>query len=211
MTGFTDRTAQANLDALVASYPYMALFTAAGNDGGTGFTEVTGGSYARVNTSTLWGAAAGSAPSTKVTNAAVNFTPATANWGTVIAWGLYDALTAGNLGSWDYLGNFPWLPVTISLASPGVFTAKAHGYSVADTLVYSTEYGGTTPSFSASNLTGLLAVAHAATDTFDVTNGGTAVNTASSGSGMVRKVGSQIISSGITPIFFASALTLVSA
>jgi len=219
MSGFTDYWARKILDhttgkTAVGSAPttYVALFTAVGTDAGSGFTEVSGGPYARVTTAgSDWNAASGSAPST-VTNAnAITFPAATADWGTVIAFGLYDASTSGNLLAWDYLGNYAWVPVYVTSASPGVLDAKAHGYSVADTVVFSTEYGGTAPSFSQSNFTGLLVLAHAATDTFDVTNSATAVNTSSTGSGTVRKVASQAIATGVTALFPASALTITSA
>jgi hypothetical protein len=218
MTGFTDRTAQGILNhvtgvSAIYTLPttYLALFTAVGIDAGTGFTEVTGGSYARVALSGLIGASTGSAPSQSANSSAITFTTATASWGTIIGWGLCDAPTSGNLNFWDYLGNFNWLPTTVSSASPAVLTAPAHGYSAADTVVFSTEYDGTAPSFSASNFTGLLAVVSPATDTFTVTNGGTAVNTSSTGSGMIRKVGSQTIGTGIQASFAAGALILLSA
>lgn len=80
---------------------YAAAFTVKPAADGTGGTEVTGGSYARVALAT----AAGSwtAPATVSTNrqtksnAAVNFPTATANWGTVVGIGWYDAATVGNL------------------------------------------------------------------------------------------------------------------
>lgn len=161
----------------------------------------------------MWPAAsAGGAAASSVANAGViTFAAATANWGTVVAWGIYDALTTGNLVEWDYLGNYAWNPCSISSASPGVMTVKANGYSVADSVVFSVEYGGTAPSFSQSNLTGILAVAHQATDTIDVTNAATAVNTSSTGSGMVRKITQQSIPSGVTASFAANAITLTSA
>jgi hypothetical protein len=57
------------------------------------------------------------------TSAVVTFAQATgAGWGTVTSFGLYDAVTAGNLLAWDYLGNFKWIPFSCTLASPGVFT-----------------------------------------------------------------------------------------
>ncbi len=149
-----------------------------------------------------------SGPSTITNGGIVTFATPTANWGTVTSWGLYDASSSGNLLFWDYLGNYAWLPATVSSASPGVITAKAHSYSVADTVVFSTEYGGTAPSFSQSNFTGLLAVAHSSTDTFDVTNASTAVNTSSTGSGMVRKVASQVISTNVVASFAASSFNL---
>lgn len=209
MSGFSDYTAQAVLNHItgksaIFSLPtvYVALFTAVGTDAGTGFTEVSGNNYARSTTSaSTWNSSSGSAPSS-ITNAlAIAFPTSTGSWGTVIAWGHYDALTGGNLLTWDYIGNFTWNPVTVSLASPGVITSPAHGYSVGDTVIFSDEYGGTAPSFSASNFTGQLVIAHAATDTFDVTNGGTPVNTSSTGSGAVRKISPTVIGTGATPTF----------
>ena len=162
-------------------------------------------------TFSAFGAAAGSAPSTLTSTAAVNFPTATASWGTVIAFGLYDASTNGNLLDWDYLGNFTWQPVTISSASPGVLTAHAHGLNVGDSVVYSTEYGGTAPTFSQSNLTGVLAIAHSATDTFDVTNAGTAVNTSATGNGLVRKLTQQQVPIGVQMQFAGGNIVLASA
>lgn len=216
MTGYSDYSAQNSLNYIVGKTAipalptaYVALFTAVGTDAGTGFTEVTGGSYARVATSgATWNAASGSAPSSITNAAAITYSTATANWGTVIAFGLYDALTVGNLLAWDYLGNFSWLPATVSLASPAVLTVKAHGYSAADPIIFSTEYGGTAPTFSQSNFTGVLSVVSPATDTFTVTNSATAVNTSSTGSGMVRKIVQQSIPSGVQASFAIGAMTV---
>jgi len=218
MTGLTDYSADNVLNYIVGKTAmptlpttYLALFTAVGTDGGTGFTEVSGGSYARVALSGDWSAASGSAPSTIVNGSAITFPTATASWGTLIAWGIYDASSGGNLLAWDYIGNYSWLPATISSASPGVITSHAHGYNAADTIIFSTEYGGTAPSFSQSNLTGQLAVVSPTTDTFTVTNSGTAVNTSSTGDGMVRKIAPQAVASGITVSFAASSITISAA
>jgi hypothetical protein len=78
---------------------YMALFTVAPTDAGGG-TEVTGGSYVRkdiTNNSTNFPAAAGGAKSNGV---AITFAKATANWGTVLAWALFDVVTSGNMLYW---------------------------------------------------------------------------------------------------------------
>lgn len=188
---------------------YLALFTAVGTDDGVGFTEVTGGAYARQATAAGdWNAASGMSPASASNLNTISFLQATADWGVIIAAGLYDAVSGGNLLGWDYLGNFPWLPAEISSASPGVITAKAHGFAVADNVVFSTEYGGTAPSFSQSNFTGGLVVAHQATDTFDVTNGGTQVNTSSTGSGSVRKYTKQSNPTGVQAIFTAGQVVI---
>ena len=209
MVGMSDYTAKKVLDHIVGKTAmgtlptgYIALFTTVGADDGTGFTEVSGGSYARKSTAgTDWNAASGSSPSSNSNANSLSFPTPTSDWGTVIAFGIYDASSAGNLLAWDYLGNYAWLPCEISSAAPGVITAKAHGFSAADKVVFTTEFGGTAPSFSQSNLTGQLAVVSPATDTFTVTNGGTAVNTSSTGSGMIRKIAPQSIPTGVVATF----------
>lgn len=77
---------------------YVALYTAAPSDAGGG-TEVSGGSYARVNHNS-WDVAAGGATENTGT---VTFATATANWGTVTHVGIHDDLTAGNLIAWAAL------------------------------------------------------------------------------------------------------------
>ena len=81
---------------------YVALYTVAPTDAGGG-TEVTGGSYARVavtNNATNWPAAASGA---KANGTAFAFPTATASWGTVVAFGIFDAATVGNLLYWGDL------------------------------------------------------------------------------------------------------------
>lgn len=283
MTGLSNYTADKLLNHITGQVAfgalpavYLALFTAVGTDAGTGFTEVSGGAYARVqvagvaatnaatttSSATLsfvstpswivagmsvydvttsqsigtvqsttattvvmtanaasavgsgdtlsfsaWSQGTGTGPSSLVNTAAISFVTATANWGTVIAFGLYDASSSGDLLIWDYIGNFNWLPCTITAASPGVFTAHANGYNNGDSVIFSIEYGGTAPSFSAGNYTGILTVAGATADTFDIAG----VNTSSSGNGNVRKIIQQIIPSGVTASFAASTLTVTAA
>jgi len=91
---------------------YVALFTAAPSDVGGG-TEVTGGSYARVNLAPLdtnWkatqGGTSGASSGTGgvTTNAiAITFPAPSANWGTVSHFGIFDAASGGNLLIWDAL------------------------------------------------------------------------------------------------------------
>lgn len=85
-----------------AATVYVALFTAAPSDSGGG-TEVATGSYARVavtNNNTNWPAASSGA---KSNGTAVTFPTASANWGTVVAFGIFDASTSGNLLYWGTL------------------------------------------------------------------------------------------------------------
>jgi len=289
MPGFSDYAAQAalNWESGQAAMPalgsrFLALFTTAPADSGSGGTEVSGGSYARVqvagsaatNGSTasgnptlhfastpswivagmtvtdttapsaiaagttvlsttgttvtmsanaagsgvgsgdtlqfsLWPAASassGAEPATapaNVTNGGVaTFPQASASWGTVVAFGIYDASTSGNLISFDYLGNYKWLPFTCSLASPGVLTSPANGYSNSDPVVVTQKYGGTLPTTGGS-FAGVLTVANSTTDTFTV-----GVNTTSTGDGSVRKIVQQSVPANVQPAFNASSLTL---
>jgi len=77
---------------------YLALFTVAPDDAGGG-TEVTGGSYARVAIAQLdanWNPP--SAGDGLTDNASdIVFPAPTADWGTIVAFGIFDAATAGNL------------------------------------------------------------------------------------------------------------------
>lgn len=82
------------------SNTYVGLYTAAPTDAGGG-TEVSGNGYTRVtvaNNATNWPAASGGAKSNGV---AITFPTASGgNWGTVVAVGIFDAATLGNLLAW---------------------------------------------------------------------------------------------------------------
>lgn len=86
---------------------YIALFTTADNDAGTARVEVSGGSYARAAvTSSLanWAGTQGAATTAASTgntgttsnNNAIPFPAPTANWGSIVGIGIFDAATAGN-------------------------------------------------------------------------------------------------------------------
>jgi hypothetical protein len=84
---------------------YAALWTTAPNDASTGAApspgvEVSGGSYARVQTNTSWGTATLSG----ITNSVdIVFPTASASWGTIVAVSLMDAITTGNFLWWGTL------------------------------------------------------------------------------------------------------------
>lgn len=86
---------------------YVGLLTAAPSDTGGG-TEVSGNGYARQNLApslTNWAGTQAAASTTASTgtsgttsnNVAITFPTPTASWGTVTAFGVYDATTGGNL------------------------------------------------------------------------------------------------------------------
>jgi len=92
MTGKTAYTKPTNV--------YAALFTVAPTDAGGG-TEVSGGGYARQQIT--WGGAvtAGNGDTTTANSADIRFpsgvADATTDWGSIVAFGVYDSLTDGNL------------------------------------------------------------------------------------------------------------------
>ncbi len=87
---------------------YMALFTTPPADDNTGGVEVSGGSYARaaITTSTGFSAISGGTAPHQISNSGtVTFATPTANWGTIVAFAIMDALTVGNLLYWNALGS----------------------------------------------------------------------------------------------------------
>ena len=86
---------------------WVALFTVAPTDSTAG-TEVTGGSYARVSVTsalTAWAGTQGAGTTVASTgttgttsnNNVLTFPAPSANWGVVVAAGIFDAVTAGTL------------------------------------------------------------------------------------------------------------------
>jgi hypothetical protein len=72
---------------------FVGLFTVAPGEAGGG-TEVSGNSYARRSATFT---VSGSAPTTAANASAIEFPTATGNWGTIVAAGIFDASTSGNL------------------------------------------------------------------------------------------------------------------
>jgi hypothetical protein len=102
MSSFTDYLENAALNHIFRNVAmtspaavYLALFTVAPTDAGGG-TEVTGSGYARQ--AITFGAPAGGAIAN---TGAVSFTASGGNFGTVVAIGIFDAATAGNMLAWD--------------------------------------------------------------------------------------------------------------
>ncbi len=100
MAGFSDYLEDKVLDHVFGGNAYtapatlyVALYTVAPTDTGGG-TEVTGGSYARQSgTFTV----SGTNPTTASNSAAIEYPTATADYGTVVAVGILDASSGGNL------------------------------------------------------------------------------------------------------------------
>lgn len=95
--------------AFSAPDTYVGFTTATVSDGNTGstITEVSGGSYARVQvnvnggSSPTWDLATGTTPTEVDNTHEIAFTTATASWGTITSVVICDALTLGNLLFYD--------------------------------------------------------------------------------------------------------------
>ncbi|NDG19067.1 MAG: hypothetical protein EB117_12455 [Betaproteobacteria bacterium] len=78
---------------------YIGLATTVASDGST-FTEISGNNYARVavtrNQTNFPAAVAGAVSN----GTAITFPQASGSWGTIVAVGVFDASTAGNLLAW---------------------------------------------------------------------------------------------------------------
>ena len=100
MAGFSDYLEDKVLDHVFGGTAYtapttlyVALYTVAPTDTGGG-TEVSGGAYAR---QTAAFTVSGTNPTTASNSAAIEYPTATANYGTVVAVGVFDASSGGYL------------------------------------------------------------------------------------------------------------------
>ena len=100
MAGFSDYLEDKVLDHVFGgtaysapSTLYVALYTSAPSDTGGG-TEVSGGGYVRKTTTFN---VSGTNPTTASNAGAIEYPTATANYGTVVAVGIFDASSSGNL------------------------------------------------------------------------------------------------------------------
>lgn len=81
---------------------YLALFTAAPSDAGGG-TEVAGNAYARQNATTALGNSSGAGKAPRAARL-LFLMLRVGNWGEILCWALFDALTSGNMTWWGWLG-----------------------------------------------------------------------------------------------------------
>lgn len=106
MSAFSDHLENKVLDHLLGKTTYtapdtlyFALFTTAPNDAGGG-VEVSGNAYTRAalaNNTTNWATAASGSKSNSVQ---ITFPAATGGWGNVVAVGIFDQSSGGNLLFW---------------------------------------------------------------------------------------------------------------
>lgn len=102
------------LSTTALAHIYIGLTTGSTPTDSTGGTEVATGSYARVDSKTHWAAPSGGSVST---NADLTFPTATADWGAITGFELWDASTTGNRLAWGTVTK------TISNGDTATFTS----------------------------------------------------------------------------------------
>jgi len=144
-------------------------------------------------------------------NAIITFPQASASWGTVVAFGLFDAATSGNLLAWDWLGNYKWIPATLGTGSPGNFTVDStNAFANGTSFVVTGKYGtGTFPTVTSGSLVGIntsagLGSASLGLNTFNVTGMVVSVG----GEVMLRQVLQQPIAINVTASFAQNTLVI---
>jgi hypothetical protein len=182
----------------------VITLVAAASHGGTGSTDSI-----EVSAWPASSASSGNEPATlpaNVTNGSViTFAQATLSWGTVLAWGLYDAVTSGNLIFWDWLGNNKWIPFNGSSASPSVLTTDLAADVPANGTfcVVTAKFGGATLPTTAGSWAGPLTSAGSSGITFNL-----GVNSSTTGGGLFRQITEQSIPANVTASFAASTFTI---
>ena len=91
MTGLSSY-GEGQILGVLTTNAFVSLHTA--DPGNTGASEISGGGYARQGPTTF--ANAGNNPTVASNSAIVTYPTATANWGTITHFSVWDALTAGN-------------------------------------------------------------------------------------------------------------------
>lgn len=190
---------------------YVALFTTIPTRAAVGAVEPSTGGYARIiinpnsGSSPKWTAPA-SQPTKEwrfANDSAVEWT-AGADWGQIVGWGIYDALTAGNLVEFDFFtGEFMAAAV---LGSTDTLTSYAHGLVNDDRVCVRVIPGTALPGGSE---TVLYYVVNKTTDTLQLslTSGGAAV-AFSDGEMLISKVTPRTVSTGEIARLGANGLQL---
>lgn len=170
----------------------------------TGANELTGGSPAYAREALTWSASSGGTKSTASVAGTFNV-PAP---GTVAYVGLWSASTSGAFAGMGPNGGAAQYGFTSTAASPVVFTAPGSGYSNNQTVTLFDSAGAViSPDFTVGQI---YYVTNASGATFQLasSSGGTAVNSASAGAGIVQAVAVETYGSQGTFTLTSDTLTL---
>jgi hypothetical protein len=174
------------LDALNGGSPtsviaYASLHTAYSS---TGTSELTGGSPAYARQAVTWSSAAAGSKASASIAAAFNVPAST----TVAFVGLWSAVSSGTFAGMGPAGAGTQYAFTCTNASPGVLTAPGSGYSNTQTVVVFNGAGATIPAAFTVGTVYYIVSAAGATFSLAATSGGSPINTAGTGAGLVQAV-----------------------
>jgi hypothetical protein len=180
------------LDALNGGSPtsviaYASLHTAYSS---TGTSEVSGGSPAYARQAVTWSSAAAGSKASASIAAAFNVPVAT----TVSFVGLWSAVSSGTFAGMGPAGAGTQYAFTCTNASPGVFTAPGSSYSNTQTVVLFNGAGATIPAAFTVGTVYYVVSASGATFSLSASSGGSAINTAGTGAGLVQAVAVEVFS-----------------
>lgn len=188
---------------------YAALLetVTAGEAGTVGETTYTG--YARIAiTGKFAAAAAGLGGRSITTNAAVTFGQKTdVGTETMIALGIYDALTGGNLMSIIYLDGGDPVPFTAENTGD-LFTAPGHGLVDDDRVRLEAIAGATIPTGVTVDATYWVVTTSGITFQLALTQGGGAIVLSADGGGMVMPLSPKDVTQDDTPEFASGAIEI---
>ena len=201
MPGLTDAGEIAVLDEIYnagsgtfpAGNPYVALHTADPTDTGAS-AEVAGGSYARQQADFN---AAGSGVTANAANIDFVSMPAT----TVVAWSIWDSVSAGVCFQTGWFSVLSAIGVVRSgdLAGNDI-QSSAHGMTTDDRVVFEVVEGLTIPAGITAGTLYFVLAAGLTTDVINIstTSGGGEVDITAAGSCIFRKVTPKVVNSGDT-------------
>lgn len=188
---------------------FLGLFTVAPSDAGGG-TECSAGNYARkqiANNNTNFPAASGGSKSLAVQQ---DFVTANADWASlvspVVAFGLFDASTSGNLLYWAWLGSDAGKVFTATTAD--VLTSPGHGLANNDQVRVMAIPGATLPTGLSAGTTYFVISVSGDTFSLSTTQGGSAIDITAAGAGLIAKIAAKPILNGDTASFAASSLVI---
>lgn len=159
-----------------AATVYLAAYTVAPTDADSG-TEVTGGSYAR-QAITFNAAASGLVDNSGV----ITFPTATANWGEVVAYGIRDALTVGNLLYWGWASTLTYV---FTAGTDDVLTIPGYAPTNGDRVVVQAIGDSALPTGISADTVYYIVQASGATCKLSLTQGGSAIDLTAVGAGIV--------------------------
>jgi hypothetical protein len=194
------------LDALNGGSPtsiiaYASLHSAYS---ATGTSELSGGSPAYARQAVTWSsAAAGSKASASI--ASVFNIPAAS---TVAFVGLWSAVSSGTFAGMGPAGAGTQYAGTCTNASPGVWTAPGSAYGNGQAVVLFNGAGATIPAaFTVGTIYYIVSAAGAAFS-LSATSGGSAINTAGTGAGLVQAITPELYAGQGTYAVSSETLTI---